>query len=1027
MKTLKYFLVKILSPLFILAAVLLVPTALSGEAPLSYWANWYISLCLLASCVWVVLRFSEFWSRTMVRVSLFAAVLLFGGIVYFCDLCNLQQEQAKADGATVCTAVPNAPAQSGQTASAKKQPAPKPVEKQQEQLLKNHDFFISVLLGIFSSLAEFFPSRGSYRHWLDYPPLLKILFLVFYLLTYMFVISFLLSLLGRKLINRFRLLQARDARKHVFWCRVPNRKEKLLATDILKQNKRDCVIFSVRESVIEDIRTFVDQMQHSGFLLCLRKPGQFHDSDCLTAPRHFFLTEDFNWNFRQARKVLDRMQEIGFHAAEVHFYIRVTADEKNYCAVRWADCQRQAFPWLKIHLIDEPSLAARMLQLEHPLLAAPGISIGQDTCKVKGSFRVLLLGFSDGGQALLREIVCNGQFLHTDPRDEFRVDVIDRNSTLTGGYIARYPDAVRDYNISFYNMDVLSGECYRWLEHNLFRYNRIIVAFWNDDLNLEVAAIISRLSKYLGLISDPAVKCRLEGLYPKIWKVEDELNDLQKRITSAESGLKKLLTPENELEGRLKELSNQKANADEVLKKLLERIESVENDLNELQQQITPAENNLSRLRGKKANAERRLKELPREIQDAEVELTRKTAAETRFRELPTKTDAENKLQELSAQKTAADSKLKDLQRQKTAAETELKKLPRKIAAAENELNNLSKLKEKAESKLEELSVQKQTAKNKQNELQVTDAVEKEIRRKKDLENDSVKWLEQKEKAESKLEELQKQKADAENKLNDLLKEKAAEESKLPEYMTDRLFVRFSRSIAGSEQKKNDASPDVFPEFRFFGSNEDCYRRKYIIDEELDDRAKRVHRIWSASNSPDPNKDDEDDWNSQDMFTQESNRACADGLYNLLRLMNNGREFDRRKEMKALLDRTRFLRDKNDKDNKLEILAETEHLRWNAFHLMRGIRPWPLWAIPESGAHNGKGERKAKDIEARLRHAAITDYSVLPEVDKRFGKGDLQGNDKNLIEKMETILCDDPVKPWWKKILEFMTSPFRRR
>ena len=770
-KILKLFFIKILSPLFIFSATLLALfPLLFDEMRLSYLAHWYITLCLLASCVWVVIRFSELLSRTMVRVGLFVAVLVFGGILYFGDLCI----------------------------------------RHQEQMLENSDFFSSVVLGILTSLGEFFPSRGSYEHWLDYPPPLKISFLLFYLLTYMFVISFLLSLLGRKLINRFRLLKAPDGRKHVFWCQVPDRKEKLLASDILEQNKRDCVIFSVTESAVEDIKTFVDQMQHNGYLLCLRKPGQFHDSDCLTAPRHFFLTDDFNWNFRHARQVLDKMQETGFHAAEVHFYIRVTADEKNYCAVRWADCQRKLFPWLKIHLVDEPSLAARMLQREYPLLKAPGISIEPDTCKVKGSFRVLLLGFSDGGQALLREIVCNGQFLHSDPRDEFRVDVIDRNSVLTGGYIARYPDAVRAYNISFYNMDVLSGECYRWLEHNLFRYNRIIVAFWNDDLNLEVAAIISRLSKYLGLISDPEAKRPLEDLYPQIWEVED---------------------------------------------------------------------------------------------------------------------------------------------------------------------------------KREELSKQKPEEENKQ-------------------------------------QELQKQKQDAESKLEELLKRKEDEESKLPEYMADRLYVRFSRSIASLDKKGKDASRDVFPEFRFFGSDEDCYKRKYLIDEELDKQAKRVHRIWSDTNSHDSNKNDEEKWNQQDMFTQESNRACADGLNNLLRLMNNGKDLEPETDTAALLDRTQTIRKAGDIQ---ETLAETEHLRWNAFHLMRGIRPWPLWAIPESGAHNGKGERKAKDIESRLRHAAITDYSVLPEVDKRFGKGDLQGNDKNLIEKMETILCDDPVKPWWKKILEFMTSPFRRR
>jgi|GEM_PF-3602484 len=105
----------------------------------------------------------------------------------------------------------------------------------------------------------------------------------------MFVASFLLSLLGRKLNNRFSLFLARffSEQKHVFWCNVPSLKEKLLAGDILDEDEGDNVIFSVDETEIRDIPAFIDQMQFAKFLLCLRKPRQLH-IDCLTAKRHFF-------------------------------------------------------------------------------------------------------------------------------------------------------------------------------------------------------------------------------------------------------------------------------------------------------------------------------------------------------------------------------------------------------------------------------------------------------------------------------------------------------------------------------------------------------------------------------------------------------------------------------------------------------------------------------------------------------------------------------------------------------------------
>jgi len=210
------------------------------------------------------------------------------------------------------------------------------------------------------------------------------------------------------------------------------------------------------------------------------------------------------------RKFLDKIKFDKF-PCEIHFYLRVTDDEKAYWAVQWAE-KLQASHELKemnvnliVHLVNEEAIVARQLQLRYPLLSekdTPCIRIDHDTCKVDGSFRILLLGFSDGGQAVLREMICNGQFVHADPKDRFLVDVVDRNEVLTSGYAARYRDAVQAYNISFINKEVLSGDFYSWLEKNLSSYNRIIVSFWNDDLNLELAAIIVRLGKYLCLGSD---------------------------------------------------------------------------------------------------------------------------------------------------------------------------------------------------------------------------------------------------------------------------------------------------------------------------------------------------------------------------------------------------------------------------------------------------------------------------------------------------------------------------------------------
>ena len=749
---------------------LILPPALSRVC------SWIVAGCVLLIAPMIVFQLSKYCSKTMIRLGLFLVILVLGVIMYSCDFQNQQERkpdpapelQSHRGGAGTVTdpkadsrpAGKDRPAQTGKSVKTADGSCSGISVKSD-----NCDYLFSVVIGIFASLAEFFPSRGSYREWLSYPLSLKIAFLFFYLLSYMFVASFLLSLLGLKLINRVRLTAANfhNDRKYVFWCKVPGRKEKLLAKTIHENDKEDHVIFSAKESAIEDIRTFVDQMQHSGFLLCLRKPGQIHP-ECTTAKYHFFLTDDLNWNFRQARKVLTILQAARdtrkaqkkkkhlWHYPRarkewpdrmIHFFLRVTDGENSHWAVEWADKiqhpdgeEKQTVRFIRIHLINESSIAARLLQDRYPLLTTtPGIEIDHGTCTVNGSFRILQLGFAEGGQAVLREMVCNGQFIHKpDTRDanNFSVTVVDRNSVLTSGYEARYPDAVRQYHISFLNMEVLSGQFYSWLEHNLTRFNRIIVSFWNDDLNLETAAIITRLAKYIGV----------------------------------------------------------------------------------------------------------------------------------------------------------------------------------------------------------------------------------------DL--------------------------------------------------TDRLYVRFSRSIGGKADEEKAGR--IFP-FRVFGSVDDCYRRDVIINESLDWKAKRVHRVYKDENRLPKRPTDKTRqqakieylWHSLNMFTQESNRACADGLNNLLRLMNDGKVFDPETDTKVLLDRTKDLRRRPDGDPLLETLAETEHLRWNAFNLMHGIRPWPLSEIPETGARNGKEEGKPNDIDSRLRHGGIADYSVLPEVDKRFDRKPniLQNNDRILIRKMETILLDE--------------------
>lgn len=83
----------------------------------------------------------------------------------------------------------------------------------------------------------------------------------------------------------------------------------------------------------------------------------------------------------------------------------------------------------------------------------------------------------------------------------------------------------------------------------------------------------------------------------------------------------------------------------------------------------------------------------------------------------------------------------------------------------------------------------------------------------------------------------------------------------------------------------------------------------------------------------------------------------------------------------------------------LNVLAETEHMRWCAFLLMSGIKKWPLSEV-------GDDARKPNDIMKHMRHAALTDFGNLPEVDLRFGRDPdtLQHHNRRFIQSVPDII-----------------------
>lgn len=407
---------------------------------------------LFFTCI-AILSSMQYLKRTKVRIMLFLAIFVIGCLAnFFCH-----------------SSAPEQHMNSGQTLT-------------------------SVFLSYCTAIAEFFPSRGRYEMPTGDYAWTKILF---YYLSCVFSISIVIAIWGGKITNRWCLFLLRflRAKRYVFWCDVPSQKEFMMAKDVYASSYNDHCIFSVEEAHIDNIADLQSNLNYHGHLLCLRKPMQFQKV-CLGATRHFFLTDNYNWNIRMANHLWEKYQSIPHK--KLDFYIRISDDVRKVWAENWAEgIQKKAD--IDIHLINEATLLARILVSRHPLLKSPGVRIMEKTGKASGRIRILLLGFGEIGKAVLRESVCNGQFLQSGSdsgqRIPFSVDVVDRDKASFDLYEAFFEDAMKEYGVRFLPYDVCSSDFYRWIEPELSSYNRIIIAFGNDSLNLETASRIKTLAR----------------------------------------------------------------------------------------------------------------------------------------------------------------------------------------------------------------------------------------------------------------------------------------------------------------------------------------------------------------------------------------------------------------------------------------------------------------------------------------------------------------------------------------------------
>ncbi|MCL2510432.1 MAG: hypothetical protein FWF09_00085 [Bacteroidales bacterium] len=154
-------------------------------------------------------------------------------------------------------------------------------------------------------------------------------------------------------------------------------------------------------------------------------------------------------------------------------------------------------------------------------------------------------------------------------------------------------------------------------------------------------------------------------------------------------------------------------------------------------------------------------------------------------------------------------------------------------------------------------------------------------------------------------------------------------------------------------------------DFTAFGKLADIYTEEVIVHEKMDIIAKMVAYVYSRNEKvskidwQDANKEWKETKNPV-LFNKDSSRAVGTNIENLRKIAG--------KDVAAL------------NEAELNIIAENEHLRWNAFHFVNGIRKWDL---NEINTENAKLKDKNDNL---LRHGCLVSFSELDMVSAKVNE-----------------------------------------
>lgn len=215
----------------------------------------------------------------------------------------------------------------------------------------------------------------------------------------------------------------------------------------------------------------------------------------------YALGEDKTANLCYARKLLESMEKRGIAPERTSLVIHGREDS----AAAQLQVLSEKYGYGFVTVYQEADLAARLLVKKYPPCSVMDFD---ELGAARQDFSALVVGFGAMGQAVLKNLVMNGQFVGSN----FRACVVSPDCETVNGAFSSISEHLRsDYDIHFLGIDARSSRMYEYLQENAEQLRYIVICAGADKTNREIAEELILFLERRGQ-EIPVFQCAYQGI-----------------------------------------------------------------------------------------------------------------------------------------------------------------------------------------------------------------------------------------------------------------------------------------------------------------------------------------------------------------------------------------------------------------------------------------------------------------------------------------------------------------------------------